>query len=213
MIGLLKAFGKGLLYVIGFPFFLLALAVFAIIGLFLFIYQIIRSIIYFFTGQKFFPELEEDKELRLRKEAAERGNEIIDQPVEDHQEIITPLIEERPMVSEPEESSFETVEEACFKDEPSIKEEVKEEPEEAVLVSLAREERIEPIEEEIHEEEIIEEDNSFEEMREDTLKTAEEEEIIIADEELEEYIPKGSSIMSDIDEEDTSNGVDIDYDL
>ena len=212
MIGLLKAFGKGLLYVIGFPFFLLALAVFAVIGLFLFIYQIIRSIIYFFTGQKFFPELEEDKELRLRKEAAERGNEIIDQPVEDHQEIITPLIEERPLVSEPEESSFETVEEACFKDEPSIKEEV-EEPEEAVLVSLAREERIEPVEEEIHEEEIIEEDNSFEEMREDTLKTAEEEEIIIADEELEEYIPKGSSIMSDIDEEDTNNGVDIDYDL
>ena len=212
MIGLLKAFGKGLLYVIGFPFFLLALAVFAVIGLFLFIYQIIRSIIYFFTGQKFFPELEEDKELRLRKEVAERGNEIIDQPVEDHQEIITPLIEERPVVSEPEESSFETVEEACFKDAPSVQEEV-EEPEEEVLVSLAREERIEPVEEETHEEEIIEEDNSFEEMREDTLKTAEEEEIIIADEELEEYIPKGSSITSDIDEEDTSNGVDIDYDL
>ena len=213
MIGLLKAFGKGLLYVIGFPFFLLALAVFAVIGLFLFIYQIIRSIIYFFTGQKFFPELEEDKELRLRKEAAERGNEIIDQPVEDHQEIITPLIEERPLISETEKNSFETVEEACFKDTPSVQEEIEEEPEEEVLVSLAREERIEPVEEEMPEEEIVEEDNSFEEMREETLKTADEEEIIIADEELEEYIPKGSSIMSDIDEEDTNNGVDIDYDL
>jgi len=213
MIGLLKAFGKGLLYVIGFPFFLLALAIFAVIGLFLFIYQIIRSIIYFFTGQKFFPELEEDKELRLRKEAAERSNEIIDQPVENHQEIITPLIEERPLVSEPEENSFETVEAACFNSAPSTQEEVEEEPEEEVLVSLARQERIEQVEDELVEEEIIAEENSFEEMQEETLKTAEEEEIIIAEEELEEYIPKGSSITSDFDEEDTGNGVDIDYDL
>ena len=204
MIGLLKAFGKGLLYVIGLPFFLLALAIFAVIGLFLFIYQIIRSIIYFFTGQKFFPELPEDKELRLKKEAAESGNVIIDQPVEEHQDIITPLIEERPMVSEPEETSFETVEEACFKEAPIIKEE----PEEDVFETLTREERIEP-----EEQEIIEEDDSFGQMQEETLKTAEEEEITIEDEELEEYIPKGSSIASDIDEEDTNNGVDIDYDL
>lgn len=212
MIGLLKAFGKGLLYVIGLPFFLLALIVFAVIGLFLFIYQIIRSIIYFFTGQKFFPELPEDKELRLRKEAANTTNEIIDQPVEEHQDIVMPLIEERPLVSEPEEYSFETVEEACFNETPLKQEEPLEEPEEEdVLVTLTRDE---PVKEEIVEEEIIEEDDSFVEMEEETLKTDEEDEINIAEEEeLEEYIPKGTSITSDIDEEDTSNGVDIDYDL
>ena len=209
MIGLLKAFGKGLLYVIGFPFFLLALLVFAVIGLLLFIYQIIRSIIYFFTGQKFFPELPEDKELRLRKEAANSANEIIDQPIEEHQDIVVSLIEERPIVSEPEGNSFETVEEACFNDAP-LKQEEPEEEEEDVLTSLTRDE---PAKQETIEEEIIEEDNSFEEMKEETLKTAEDELTIAEEEELEEYIPKGSSITTDIDEEDTSNGVDIDYDL
>ena len=210
MIGLLKAFGKGLLYVIGFPFFLLALLVFAIIGLLLFIYQIIRSVIFFFTGQKFFPELPEDKELRLRKEAANNANEIIDQPIEEHQDIVVPLIEERPIVSETEGNSFETVEEACFNDAPLKQEEPEEDEEEDVLTSLTRDE---PAKQETIEEEIIEEDNSFEEMKEETLKTAEDELTIAEEEGLEEYIPKGSSITTDIDEEDTSNGVDIDYDL
>ena len=51
-------------------------------------------------------------------------------------------------------------------------------------------------------------------MEEETLKTAEEEEASVEqEEELEEYVPKGSSITSDIDEEDTNNGVNIDYDL
>ena len=208
MIGLLKAFGKGLLYVVGLPFFLLALLLFAVIGLLLFIYQIIRSIIYFFTGQKFFPELPEDKELRLRKEAANSANEIIDQPVEEHHDIIMPLIEEKPIVSEPEENSFETVEEACFKDTSIETDSSFEEPEQEddILSSLSREEAVK--------EETIEETNSFEEMEEETLKTAEEEEATIEQEEgLEEYVPKGSSITSDIDEEDTNNGVNIDYDL
>lgn len=66
MVGLLKAFGKGILYVLGFPFFLVALALFAVFGLGAFIFQLIRSIIFFFTGQKFFPELPEDKALRLK---------------------------------------------------------------------------------------------------------------------------------------------------
>lgn len=208
MIGLLKAFGKGLLYVVGLPFFLLALLLFAVVGLLLFIYQIIRSIIYFFTGQKFFPELPEDKELRLRKEAANSANEIIDQPVEEHHDIIMPLIEEKPIVSEPEENSFETVEEACFKDTSIETDSSFEEPEQEddILSSLSREEAVK--------EETIEETNSFEEMEEDTLKTAEEEEVSVEqEEELEEYVPKGSSITSDIDEEDTNNGVNIDYDL
>ena len=70
MVDLLKAFGRGVLYVILLPFFLLALAIFAVIGLGDFIFQIIKSIFYFFTGQKFFPELPEDRELRLRRENA-----------------------------------------------------------------------------------------------------------------------------------------------
>ena len=70
MIDLLKAFGRGVLYIILFPFFVLAIAIFAIIGLFAFIFQLVKSIIFFFTGRKFFPELPEDRELRLMFEAA-----------------------------------------------------------------------------------------------------------------------------------------------
>ena len=192
MIGLLKAFGKGLLYVVGLPFFLLALLLFAAIGLLLFIFQIIRSVIYFFTGQRFFPELPEDKELRLRKEAAENGTRVIDQQVDNSQDIIVPLIEERPAVSEPSQNSYSSVEEACFKE---TKEEPVEEPE-IVIQPLTREEP-------------IEEEETFDDFKEETLKTQEAEEIIIKDEDLEEYIPKVSPIEEDIEEEDTGNGVDI----
>ena len=148
--------------------------------------------------------------MRLRKEAANSATETIDQLVEEHQDIIMPLIEERPTVSEPEENSFETVEEACFK-EASLEDEPVEEPEEEdVLSTLSRQEAIK---DEVPEEEVVEEDNSFDEMKEETLKTSEEETPTFEEEELEEYIPKGSSITSDIDDEDTNNGVDIDYDL
>ena len=69
MIKLLKTFGRGILYVIGFPFFVVTLLIFAVIGVFLFLYQIVKSIIDFFTGRKFFPELPEDCELRMKMEA------------------------------------------------------------------------------------------------------------------------------------------------
>ena len=68
MVDLLKAFGRGILYVLAFPFFIVVLAVFAVIGFIAFIFQLIKSVIFFFTGQKFFPELPEDKQLRLMKE-------------------------------------------------------------------------------------------------------------------------------------------------
>ena len=61
MVNLLKTFGRGILYVLGLPFFILALLIFAVIGLFAFLFQAIKSIIFFFTGQRFFPELPEDK--------------------------------------------------------------------------------------------------------------------------------------------------------
>ena len=80
MVDLLKAFGRGILYILCFPFFLVALAIFAVIGLLAFIFQLIKSIFYFFTGQKFFPELPEDKELRLMKEAEEAKNNPQPQP-------------------------------------------------------------------------------------------------------------------------------------
>ena len=70
MVNLLKMFGKGILYILGFPFFVLALIIFGAVGIFLFLFQLIKSIFYFFSGRQFFPELPEDKELRLMKAKA-----------------------------------------------------------------------------------------------------------------------------------------------
>ena len=69
MVELLKNFGKGILYVIGFPFFLVVLAIFAAFGLIAFVFQLLKSILFFFTGQKFFPDLPEDKQLKALQAA------------------------------------------------------------------------------------------------------------------------------------------------
>ena len=103
MISLLKMFGKGILYVIGFPFFVAVLLLFGVIGIFLFLFQLIKSIFYFFTGRKFFPELPEDKELRLLKEkaAAANGQSPISEAPGEQQVNPTPVITPMPAVEEP----------------------------------------------------------------------------------------------------------------
>ena len=66
--GLLKTVGKGLLYIIGLPFFLLVLAAYAVFGLFLIVFMFFKSIVFFFTGRSLDDELPEDKKARERKE-------------------------------------------------------------------------------------------------------------------------------------------------
>ena len=198
MVNLLKTFGKGVLYIIGFPFFVVALVLFGVIGLFLFLFQLVKSIIYFFTGQKFFPELPEDKELREKMESA-NGNQdvIINQPVEsNNNEVISPLfLEEQPIKEE-----YESVEHACFDDSEDAQNFVPD-PNEHFNGELRREEPVE------------EEPLMREEPQEETINTSSPviEEL---EEELEEYVPEGTS-FSDVyeEEKDTGNGVDIDYDV
>ena len=110
MVDLLKAFGRGIIYVICFPFFIVALAIFAVIGLLAFIFQLIKSIIFFFTGQKFFPELPEDKELRLMQEAEEARRNP------------QPQTQAQPQMDRPAQGDLmfeETYDEDDFLDEPS----------------------------------------------------------------------------------------------
>lgn len=228
MVSLLKTFGRGILYVLGLPFFILALLIFAVIGLFAFLFQAIKSIIFFFTGQRFFPELPEDKELRLLKEKQNA-------PMEAEKDIVTPYHEIKDM-EEPQEDLMSnltrestpapevtptpapatapaaSVEEACFK--PSFETEPKEE---------------EPvIEEDIHEEVILndfieDEQPEIEEVHQNItmgdeehtiLETAEEkesEEDLV--EELETYIPRSSNYSAADEDEDIDTGVDIDYNV
>ena len=200
MVSLLKTFGKGLLYVIGAPFFLVALALFGVIGLFAFIFQIIKSIIYFFTGQSFFPELAEDKKLRLMREAAEAQNQPQENSVASP--VITPIqndvLEEQPQpVFVQRETPAPTIEETVFEDTSSLEDFIEEDHVEET-----------PIESE-YDDEPLEEEHTV-------LQTNDEEETTEDDfEELETYVPRSStySNASDDEDNDTSSGVDIDYNL
>ena len=240
MVDLLKAFGRGILYVLAFPFFLVVLAIFAVVGFIAFIIQLVKSIIFFFTGQKFFPELPEDKELRLLKEKEEVKNkpanneatpaaqtqqesnnlifeEVFDEPAfeEEPAPVITPIPTPAP----------KSVEEACFQD-LNKKEETKEEVPPAAPIFEEVKEEEEPVieelnvkQEEVKEEpvspltDLIEEEQHEEDPLDDFLSALEEDEIPSPQEELETYKPRGSEdSFQDEDNDDNHMGVDINYD-
>ena len=70
-----KTIGKGLFYVLFFPFGLLAILLYAIFGIFVFIYQFIKLIVLFFTGRSFKNELKEDIEAKKILEKNNPNNE------------------------------------------------------------------------------------------------------------------------------------------
>ncbi|MDR1697510.1 MAG: hypothetical protein LBR37_01140 [Erysipelotrichaceae bacterium] len=62
MLALIKTFGKGLLYIIALPFFVVAIALGAVLAVFVFIYLLLKSIITFFKGRTIFTPLAEEVE-------------------------------------------------------------------------------------------------------------------------------------------------------
>ena len=60
MASFFKGFGKGLLYVLLFPFILVGIVLYAVFGLFVFIFQLFKLIYLFFTGRTLYSDLEED---------------------------------------------------------------------------------------------------------------------------------------------------------
>ena len=209
MVSLLKTFGKGVLYVLGLPFFILALVLFAVIGLVAFLFQVLKSIVFFFTGQKFFPELPEDKEYRLMmQKKMDTNNAEPTTPEVKDEEILSPLKEEPEPVKETtveEQPVFSTVEEACFKETVQEAPVVEEKAEVNDLSNL-----LDTNEEEIPQKPVIKE---AKEEKQTVLEMAEpkpedEDDLV---EVLETYVPRSSSYAAaDDDEGDT--GVDIDYD-
>ena len=227
MVNLLKTFGKGILYIIGFPFFVVALLIFGVIGIFLFIFHLIKSIIYFFTGQKFFPELPEDKQLRLKQEAAYAAahpeNTIIEQDPMVQENIESPMIEQVAFSEEPayekpiyQEPKYRPLYEEPLYNEPKLEETLpKQEPE---IEEPKVEEEAPLLEEATFEQEENDEDVLSELTRDEpehSIDTSiEEKEEPVDDEPLEEYVPRGSTYLDDVEEDDASTGgVDIDYDV
>lgn len=205
MLNLLKTFGKGILYVIGLPFFLLALILFAAFGLLAFIFQLIKSIIFFFTGQKFFPELPEDRELRLMQEKANQPP-VQDTPVEQSYNQVPPQFVPFP---QPQDS----VNEQPLDHEPTIEETVFNEPNYQQTTEPEDSEETAPLDDLVddseQEEDIIEEETVLE-----TSEEVEQEEE--KEEELETYVPLSSKYDDQIDDDDddgSEGGVNIGYDV
>lgn len=221
MVDLLKAFGRGILYILCFPFFLVALAIFAVIGLLAFIFQLIKSIIYFFTGQKFFPELPEDKELRLMREAEQARNNPQPQPSVNNQSqgglLYEETYDEDDFLEEPAPAASPlprpnpTIEEVVFEEEPEeevspIQAPVEEKPAPAPVVQEVNRPEPEPSKE------LIPEDND--DPIEDFLDPFDVEEEEPEEENLEVYRPKGTNddTYSIDDDDDTDSGVNINFD-
>lgn len=64
MASFFKGLAKGLLYVLFFPFGLIAIVLYGVFGIFVFIYQFFKLIFLFFTGRNLQSDLPEDIEVK-----------------------------------------------------------------------------------------------------------------------------------------------------
>ena len=100
----LKNVGKGILYIIGLPFFLLILVLTGVAGIFVLIFMFFKSIILFFTGRSLDDELPEDRKARLIKE--DKPGTIINAPQSEPVENSYIPLEPQPQPSSIEEAVF-----------------------------------------------------------------------------------------------------------
>lgn len=66
MINFFKNLGKGLLYILVLPLLVVALAIYAVVALFIFLFLAIKGLVLFFTGRSLFGDLPEDIEAKKR---------------------------------------------------------------------------------------------------------------------------------------------------
>ncbi len=110
MISFIKGILKGLFYVVFFPFGLLAICLYAVFGVFVFVYRLIKLAILFFTGRNLKNELPEDEEVKKILEGTneeEQSQEPAlnlypsDQEMYNTNEYISPSFEESKIEEEP----------------------------------------------------------------------------------------------------------------
>lgn len=66
--GILKGIAKGLGYFLLFPILVIAISLYAAVGLFVFLFQLGKLVFLFFTGRNLFGDLPEDVEVKRLKE-------------------------------------------------------------------------------------------------------------------------------------------------
>ena len=64
MISFFKSLGRGILYVVGLPFLLAFVAIYAVFSFFIIAFMFFKAVVLFFMGRSLFDELEEDKKAK-----------------------------------------------------------------------------------------------------------------------------------------------------
>lgn len=133
----LKNVGKGILYIIGLPFFLIVLALTALMGIFMLIFMFFKSIILFFTGRSLDDDLPEDIKVKEIKSGGKKTTTSTDNqetPVSNNEPIVEPYVATTNNQSPIEQAVFghqiyqepvaqeETIEEPVFEEEPATPE-------------------------------------------------------------------------------------------
>ena len=66
MVNFLKSFGKGLLYLLVLPAIIVGVAIYGVVGIFIFIFLAFKGLVLFFKGKSLFDDLPEDIEAKKR---------------------------------------------------------------------------------------------------------------------------------------------------
>ena len=111
-----KSLAKGLLYFLAFPGIIIAVSVYAVFGVFVFLYQFGKLIYLFFTGRTLFTDLEEDQQVKAIIEA----NKIDVNQAEEVKEVVDPFLSPiygsdyvSPVVESKEENNEEPTQEVA----------------------------------------------------------------------------------------------------
>ena len=191
MVNFFKSFGRGILYVLVLPIFLVVLAIYAVVSLGVFFFMCIKWLILFFTGRSLFDDLPEDKEAKAILNANAPKPENVTTDINDLPRSEDLAFKPGPVI--PEED-YNPVEED--KDPFYVPEYLKQHVEEKQVEETKEEPLVEePLhEEEIEEEEKFEYSSDFADMRRES--------------DGEDELPRdsGVSFSDGLDEEDEYNG-------
>ena len=205
MVNFLKNFGKGILYILVLPFLVVALAIYAVVGIFVFIFLAIKGLFLFFTGRSLYDDLPEDKEAKKRL-----GITHEEEKREDPQQGATyqeSTFEEEPIGADPfyvpeylketKSDSESEAEEEVIEHEDDIPSFMEEPPVEETAET--------PIE---HEPESIEKP-VLEEPQESIVEP--EEDVISSEKTMQNTAILDISEVEDDDDDSNGNGIDIDF--
>lgn len=106
MMALLKNVGKGILYIIGLPFFLIVLAGTAVFGLFLLVFMFFKSIVLFFTGRSLDDDLPEDIRVKEIKTGRSSSTPIMNSQESNEEPLVQPYVAPTTGPSSIEEAVF-----------------------------------------------------------------------------------------------------------